>query len=210
MDKHTGKNDKSDFIKASGALQKIAEKEAEELHIPVEAVIQSLNYLIEHRELLSSAEVINVDNREDGIDGISSGFIAEDAGFYIQIRKALIYAALFFISDAVIAYAGLDLNAIMQSLVVEAAVGNFVIPHFILSEKSGEKCIIQEIASKKTDTSPKEIKKSIGRICTRNYACVYRQKGKCKCKTADIEVICETLAEKKALVKSGIYYRYIF
>lgn len=199
-----------EYICCSGSFQHVIDDVVNSGLLPKELAVESLNYLMENIDLLEKGkEMLAAKQADDYLCG-SSGFIPEGANFYIQLKKSTILLAAMLVSSAAMSFFDANIVALISPIIVKSVFGGVQQLWFRVYEESGEKCIIRELASKRSSVvSPKDIKKKIGNTCTKEYNCNFRKKGKCKCKSADIEDICETLKEKGAVFKSGNCYGYI-
>lgn len=203
--------EQDEYICCSGSFQNIIGNIANSGLLSKELAIESLNFLMENTELLEKdKEILSANTNDDSVQMGESGFMVDGANFYIKLRKSTILLALMLVSSAALSFVSSDVIALVAPYIVGGMLGDVSHLGFKLYEESGEKCIIHELAAKRQSIlSPKDIKKNIGKRCTRDYNCSFRKNGKCKCEIDDIINICETLNDKGAVIKSGKYYRYI-
>ncbi|MCM1237349.1 MAG: hypothetical protein NC489_45365 [Ruminococcus flavefaciens] len=200
-----------EYICCSGSFQSIVDNIVSSGLLSRELAVESLNFLMENTDLLEKdREELSANLADDSVKNGESGFIVDSANFYVKLRKSTILLALMLVSSAAMSFVSSDMVALITPFLVGSVVGDVSHSGFRLYEESGEKCIIHELASKRPLViSPKDIKKNIGKRCARDYNCSFRKNGKCKCEIDDIMVICETLKDKGAVIKSGNYYGYI-
>ncbi|MCI8889559.1 MAG: hypothetical protein HFG70_16020 [Hungatella sp.] len=200
-----------EYICCRGSFQNIIDNIVSSGILSRELAVESLNFLMENTDLLEkNREILTANPDDDSVQTGESGFMVDGADFYIKLRKSTILLALMLVSNAALSFISSDVIALVAPYIVGGMLGDVSHLGFRLYEESGEKCIIYELAAKRHSIlSPKDIKKNIGKRCTRDYNCSFRKNGKCKCEIDDIINICETLNNKGAVIKSGEYYRYI-
>lgn len=205
------KEQEDEYICCSGSFQYIVDNVVNSGLLSRELAVESLNFLMENTDLLEKdREVLSANPANDSVKNGESGLMVGDANFYVKLRKSTILLALMLVSSSVLGFFGSNVIEIAVTSIVGGILGDVSHLGFRLYEESGEKCIIHELAAKRPSIiSPKEIKKSIGKRCARDYNCNFKKSGKCKCEIDDITNICETLHEKGAVTKSGNYYGYI-
>lgn len=203
--------EQDEYICCSGSFQYIIDNIVSSGLLSRELAIESINFLMENTDLLEKdRETLTANPDDDSVQIGESGFMVGGADFYIKLRKSTILLALMLVSNVALSFVGSDVVALAAPYIVGGILGDVSHLGFRLYEESGEKCIIHELAAKRQSIlSPKDIKKNIGKRCTRDYNCSFKKDGKCKCEIDDIMNICETLNDKGAVIKSGEYYRYI-
>ncbi len=201
-----------DYIEFSGAFDDIVDKIVEECSLEREAVFKILNVLIDNPDLLDRKTEELYSICEDAeVTPCRSGMMIGRSTYYLSIKKVTLFTAFLLISAVSLANSEINYAAVLGSLALQIpSLPQLLNGSFKIYEESGEKCIIRELAARKqSPASAKDIKRKIGKICTKEYNCDYRISGKCTCTADDIEAVCESLAEKGALKKTGSKFVYV-
>ena len=202
----------NEYIEYMGTFDETVDRISVECSIDREAAFKILNVLIDNPDLLDrKTEKLYSKSADDKVAAGKSGMMIGRSTYYLSIKKVTLFTAFLLISAVSLANSEINYAAVLGSLALQIpSLPQLLNGSFKIYEESGEKCIIRELAARKqSPASAKDIKRKIGKICTKEYNCDYRINGKCTCTADDIEAVCESLAEKGALKKTGNKYVYI-
>lgn len=156
-----------------------------------------LDLVEQNRDLLSDDEIF--EKRIPDYDG-NSKFITPNAEYYISIKKITLAIIAEFTASI-----SMPISLILRILGVETE-GAYVKK---LDSILGESCIMLEAARKKREGINKNLFKSNRGECVNVYLhCKYNIDDKCTCTSKDVENICESLEERKILLKKRNRYFY--
>lgn len=149
-----------------------------------------LDYLFQNREFLGKDE--EIDNEEPTEDFM--GLTVCDNSYYVNVKTTTI----------VILATLLDICLTKGFASVALSLfGVYPTAFARIEEKSGEKCILKEILTRKQKMGNLQIlEHNNGKCCNPFSCCKYRKGEECSCTGDDIILIYEKLSEKNVLKKS--------
>ncbi len=156
-------------------------------------------YLERHRELLGDEETIEVIMSDFSLPEKSKAFIIPGGNYYVRLKKVTIL------------FVAIILNLKISKNISWSTIGlseKFLNAFINLSEETGEKCIVKELACKKKVCDSAQILDNGGECINNHFNCPYNEEGACRLTNEKILELCEGLAEKEVFDKVGNYFVY--
>lgn len=167
--------------------------------IDEESSKKCFEYLECHRELLGDEEAIEVIMSDFSLPEKGMAFMIPGGNYYVRLKKVTIL------------FVAIILNLKISKGISWSTIGlseKFLKAFINLSEETGEKCIVKELACKKKACDSIQILDN-GEECINNhFNCTYNQEGACRLTNEKIIELCEGLAEKEVFDKVDKYFVY--